>query len=105
MRDPRQEIITRTQHELRVFLSKIKSDPPKEKTYIIRIVNNLVTHVQSDNVEVQEMAIQWIRAFAAFSGPLLFNYISGILTAVLPNLSFDEQKRRESGESMYKSKN
>ena len=103
LRDPRHEIYSRTQRELLVFIEAITKDPPSnDNDYIIKIVNNLVEHVQSPDIRVQTMSVHWIRAFAAISGPLLFSYISGILMAVLPNLSYDEQKRREVSEINYR---
>ena len=101
--DSRPEIYVRCQKELEIFLDFIKSDPPGTEAFT-QMVNNLVVHVQSDHIRLQTMSVHWIRAFVHISGSSLFPYISGVLTAILPNLSYDEEKRRSVSEQEYKSK-
>ena len=101
--DSRSEIYVRCQTELEKFLGFIKNDPPSHEAFTL-MVNNLVVHVQSDHIRPQTMSVHWIRAFAEISGQSLFPYISGILAAILPNLSYEEEKRRSVSEHEYKSK-
>ena len=100
--DSRSEIYVRCQTELEKFLGFIKSDPPSPEAFTL-MVNNLVVHVQSDHIRLQTMSVHWIRAFAEISGQSLFPYISGILAAILPNLSYEEDRRRSVTEHEYKS--
>jgi hypothetical protein len=101
--DLRPEIYVRCQRELEKFLTFIKEDPPKPEAFT-KMINVLVLHVQSEHIRLQTMSVHWIRAFAEISGPSLFPYISAILTAILPNLSYDEENRRSVKEDEYKSK-
>ena len=48
-------------------------------------------HVQSGNIRMQTMSVHWLRAFVEISGTSLFPYISGILAAILPNLSYEAE--------------
>ena len=96
-------ISERSEIELEKFLGFIKTDPPNHEAFTL-LLNNLVVHVQSDHIRPQTMSVHWIRAFAEISGQSLFPYISGILAAILPNLSYEEEKRRSVSEHEYKSK-
>jgi len=67
-----------------------------------RMVNILVIHAQSEHVTLQIMAAQWILEFVRLSGNKMYPHISGILMAQLPNLVFDDERRRTMTEIQYK---
>ena len=94
--DEKHEIYVRCQRELLVFLEMIKVNQPDREEFI-KMVNNLVVHVQSDNIRMQTMSVHWLRTFVGISGISLFPYISGILAAILPNLGYKstEVKRKD----------
>ena len=50
------------------------------------------------------MAAQWIHEFVKLSGNVMLPYMPGILMAQLPNLVFDDERRRNMTEDQYKSK-
>ena len=50
----------------------------------------------------QIMAAQWILEFVRLSGNKMYPHISGILMAQLPNLVFDDERRRTMTEIQYK---
>ena len=83
-------------------MTTIKAERPEPEAFNM-MINSLVVHVQSEQIRVQSMSIHWIRAFSQISGPALYPYISGILAAILPNLSYDEERRRSATEQEYKS--
>jgi len=101
--DEKHEIYVRCQRELMVFLDNIQNNPPQPEEFV-KIVNNLVVHVQSGNIRMQTMSVYWLRAFVEISGSSLFPYISGILAAILPNLSYEaeENPRREATQLEHK---
>ena len=68
-----------------------------------RMINILVIHAQSEHVTLQIMAAQWILEFVRLSGNKMYPHISGILMAQLPNLVFDDERRRTMTEIQYKS--
>ena len=125
--DIKVDIQVRCASELEKFLGFIKLDPPNNEAFTV-MINHLVVHVQSDHIRLQTVSIHWIRTFAEINGQLLFPYISGILVsisfsttafkvksnrhiksdffpqaAILPNLSYEEEKRRSVTENEYKS--
>ena len=99
--DPRPEIYVRCQRELENFLELVKQSPPEKEDFVL-MVNNLVVHVQSEHIRMQTMSVHWIRAFVEISGPSVFPYTSGILAALLPNFSYDEERRRSVTEQEYR---
>ena len=50
------------------------------------------------------MAAQWIHEFVKLSGNVMLPYMPGILMAQLPNLVFDDERRRNMTEDQYKRK-
>lgn len=66
------------------------------------MVHNLVNHVQSPHIRVQAMAVHWYREFVCLTPASVFPFTCDILSAILPNLSFDEEKRRSATEQEYK---
>lgn len=48
------------------------------------------------------MAVQWILDFIRLSGNQMLPFTSGILVAILPNLAFDDERRRHLAEDDYR---
>ena len=57
-------------------------------------INILIVHSQSANVQLQMMSITWIREFVSLAGGRMLPFTSGILTAVLPCLAYDDEEHR-----------
>ncbi|KAM9502473.1 protein VAC14 homolog isoform 2-T2 [Salvelinus alpinus] len=79
------------------FLKEIKKTPSSVK--FAEMANILVIHCQvSDeskltNDLIQLTAMTWMREFIQLAGRVVLPYSSGILTAVLPCLSYDDRKK------------
>ncbi|XP_036424120.1 protein VAC14 homolog [Colossoma macropomum] len=79
------------------FLKEIKKTPSSVK--FADMANILVIHCQvSDeskltNDLIQLTAMTWMREFIQLAGRVVLPYSSGILTAVLPCLSYDDRKK------------
>lgn len=79
------------------FLKEIKKTPSSVK--FAEMANILVIHCQvSDeskltNDLIQLTAMTWMREFIQLAGRVMLPYSSGILTAVLPCLSYDDRKK------------
>lgn len=79
------------------FLKEIKKTPSTVK--FAEMANILVIHCQvSDeskltNDLIQLTAMTWMREFIQLAGRVMLPYSSGILTAVLPCLSYDDRKK------------
>ena len=65
--DEKHEIYVRCQRELLVFLELIEKNPPQSEEFV-KMVNNLVVHVQSNNIRMQTMSVHWLRAFVGIPG-------------------------------------
>ena len=100
--DDTMEIHSRCQKIMLEFLDEIKAEP-EEKVAVDAMVNILVVHAQSQHVTLQIMAAQWILEFVHLSGNKMYPHIAGILRALLPNLVFDDERRRNMSETQYKS--
>ena len=50
------------------------------------------------------MAAQWIHEFVKLAGNEMLPHIPGILSAQLPNMVFDDERRRNMTEDQYKRK-
>ncbi|KPP66289.1 protein VAC14-like [Scleropages formosus] len=71
------------------FLKEIKKAPSNVK--FAEMANILVIHCQvSDD---SKMTMTWMREFIQLAGRVVLPYSSGILTAVLPCLSYDDRKK------------
>ena len=90
--DPSPEICTMCDNLLGEFLGHIIEKP--EMVDFASMTNILITHSQSSNVQLQMMSITWIREFVSLSGGAMLPFTSGILTAVLPCLAYDDEERR-----------
>lgn len=83
---------------LNQFLKTIRSDP--ETANIPAMTNVLIGHAQASNELIQATAIRWISEFVHLSGTRMLPYTSGILTAILPCLAYEnDAKRRKYGVS------
>ena len=72
--DEKHEIYVRCQRELLVFLDLIEKNPPQSEEFV-KMVNNLVVHVQSNNIRMQTMSVHWLRAFVGIPGMYLLTYV------------------------------
>jgi len=90
--DSSPEIATMCDNLLGEFLGHIIERP--DKVDFGGMINILIHHSQSAHVPLQMMAITWIREFVSLAGTSMLPYTSGILTAVLPCLAFDDEDRR-----------
>ncbi|KAF1379630.1 hypothetical protein PFLUV_G00178030 [Perca fluviatilis] len=79
------------------FLKEIKKTPSSVK--FAEMANILVIHCQvADETKltndlIQLTAMTWMREFIQLAGRVVLPYSSGILTAVLPCLSYDDRKK------------
>uniref|UniRef100_A0A674IZZ1 Protein VAC14 homolog n=1 Tax=Terrapene triunguis TaxID=2587831 RepID=A0A674IZZ1_9SAUR len=73
------------------FLKEIKKTPSSVK--FAEMANILVIHCQASDDLIQLTAMCWMREFIQLAGRVMLPYSSGILTAVLPCLSYDDRKK------------
>lgn len=79
------------------FMKEIKKTPSSVK--FAEMANILVIHCQvADETKltndlIQLTAMTWMREFIQLAGRVMLPYSSGILTAVLPCLSYDDRKK------------
>ncbi|KAI1235483.1 hypothetical protein IHE44_0002352 [Lamprotornis superbus] len=73
------------------FLKEIKKNPSSVK--FAEMANILVIHCQAADDLIQLTAMSWMREFIQLAGRVMLPYSSGILTAVLPCLSYDDRKK------------
>ncbi|NXM21125.1 VAC14 protein, partial [Ploceus nigricollis] len=73
------------------FLKEIKKNPSSVK--FAEMANILVIHCQATDNLIQLTAMCWMREFIQLAGRVMLPYSSGILTAVLPCLSYDDRKK------------
>ncbi|NXM53350.1 VAC14 protein, partial [Illadopsis cleaveri] len=73
------------------FLKEIKKNPSSVK--FAEMANILVIHCQAADDLIQLTAMCWMREFIQLAGRVMLPYSSGILTAVLPCLSYDDRKK------------
>lgn len=74
------------------FLKNIKHDP--SAVDLPKMTNILIFHAQNGNNDlIQLTAITWLREFLNLSGVAMLYYASGIFTAILPCLAYDDAKK------------
>ncbi|XP_028930594.1 protein VAC14 homolog isoform X1 [Ornithorhynchus anatinus] len=73
------------------FLKEIKKTPSSVK--FAEMANVLVIHCQAPDDLIQLTAMCWMREFVQLAGRVMLPYSSGILTAVLPCLAYDDRKK------------
>lgn len=74
------------------FLRSIKQDPSRAN--FPEMINILIVHAQAQDEFLQLTAITWIKEFVQLSGRNMLPFASGILTAILPCLSYDTDSRK-----------
>lgn len=74
------------------FLRSIKQDP--SRVDFPMMINILIVHSQAQDEFLQLTAITWIKEFVQLSGRNMLPFASGILTAILPCLSYDIDSRK-----------
>lgn len=80
------------------FLKNIKHDP--SSVDLPKMTNILIFHAQNGNNDlIQLTAITWLREFLSISGVGMLSYASGIFTAILPCLAYDDTKKSRFTES------
>ncbi|CAH2323816.1 VAC14 homolog [Pelobates cultripes] len=89
--DNSKEIRKMCEMSLGEFLKEIKKQPSSVK--FAEMANILVIHSQSSDDLIQLTAMSWMREFLQLAGRVMLPYASGILTAVLPCLSYDDRKK------------
>ncbi|KAM4017586.1 protein VAC14 homolog isoform 2-T2 [Anomaloglossus baeobatrachus] len=89
--DNSKEIRKMCEVSLGEFLKEIKKFPDSVK--FADMANILVIHCQSSDDLIQLTAMSWMREFLQLAGRVMLPYSSGILTAVLPCLSYDDRKK------------
>uniref|UniRef100_A0A6I8PVG5 Protein VAC14 homolog n=1 Tax=Xenopus tropicalis TaxID=8364 RepID=A0A6I8PVG5_XENTR len=89
--DNSKEIRKMCEVSLGEFLKEIKKLPDSVK--FAEMANILVIHCQSTDDLIQLTAMTWMREFLQLAGRVMLPYSSGILTAVLPCLSYDDRKK------------
>ncbi|GLH02434.1 protein VAC14 homolog [Gryllus bimaculatus] len=92
LEDPTLEIKKMCDTVLGEFLRSIKSDP--SRVDFAGMINILTTHAQATDELLQFTALTWIKEFVNLSGRRMLPFASGILTAVLPCLSYDNESRK-----------
>ncbi|XP_061231800.1 protein VAC14 homolog [Neopsephotus bourkii] len=89
--DNNKEIRKMCEMALGEFLKEIKKNPSSVK--FAEMANILVIHCQAADDLIQLTAMCWMREFIQLAGRVMLPYSSGILTAVLPCLSYDDRKK------------
>ncbi|KAG8437286.1 hypothetical protein GDO86_008114 [Hymenochirus boettgeri] len=89
--DNAKEIRKMCEVSLGEFLKEIKKLP--ESVKFAEMANILVIHCQSTDDLIQLTAMTWMREFLQLACRVMLPYSSGILTAVLPCLSYDDRKK------------
>lgn len=75
------------------FLKNIKHD--QSSVDLPRMTNILILHAQNANNELLQLtAMTWLREFLNISGVEMLSYSSGILSAVLPCLAYEDNSKK-----------
>lgn len=77
---------------LNQFLKAIRNDP--DSANIPAMTNVLICHAQASNELIQSTAIRWISEFVQISGTKILPFTSGILTAILPCLAYENESKK-----------
>lgn len=92
LEEPTLEIKKACDTVLGEFLRSIKQDPSRAN--FPAMINILIVHAQAQDEFLQLTAITWIKEFVQLSGRNMLPFASGILTAILPCLSYDTDSRK-----------
>jgi len=96
--DPNAEIRRATEAVMGEFLKEIAEHP--DKVDFAAMVNILIQHSQpkqsysQNELILQFTAVIWLRVFVSLSGRTMLPFASGILTAVLPCVAYEDEKRK-----------
>jgi len=96
--DPNVEIRRATESVMGEFLKEITEHP--DKVDFAAMVNILIQHSQPkqsyshNELILQFTAVIWLRVFVTLSGRTMLPFASGILTAVLPCVAYEDEKRK-----------
>ncbi|XP_055679622.1 protein VAC14 homolog [Lutzomyia longipalpis] len=74
------------------FLRSIRNDP--DSADMPAMTNILIGHAQTSNELIQFTAITWISEFVQLSGPRMMKFASGIFTAILPCLAYEDSRKQ-----------
>ncbi|XP_042146716.1 protein VAC14 homolog isoform X2 [Ixodes scapularis] len=91
LEDPSVELKKMCETTLGEFLRNIIKNPQRVDFAAMIVI--LIVHSHSPEELVQYTAINWMKEFVTLSGRTLIPHASGILEAVLPTLSYDDNRR------------
>ncbi|KAF4520334.1 hypothetical protein B566_EDAN004394 [Ephemera danica] len=94
--DPSSDILSSCETILAEFLTSIKKDP--SRVDFAKMANILIIHAQSQHISLQLTAITWIQEFVQLSGKTMLPFTSGILCAILPCMSYENESRKNTRE-------
>ncbi|XP_006816625.1 protein VAC14 homolog [Saccoglossus kowalevskii] len=89
--DQSKEIRKMCESALAEFLLEIKKSP--NSVDFAAMVNILTTHSQSQDALIQFTAITWLKEFLTIAGRTMLPYSSGLLTAILPCVAYEDDKK------------
>ncbi|XP_064599095.1 LOW QUALITY PROTEIN: protein VAC14 homolog [Liolophura sinensis] len=95
--DTNQEIRKMAEAVLAEFLKELNG--PKNGVNFAGMANILILHIQSPDNLIQFTAILWLKKFLALSERAMLPFASGIISAILPCLAYEEENRRNVRES------
>ncbi|CAH1779830.1 unnamed protein product [Owenia fusiformis] len=94
--DPTSEIRKMCEACLGEFLKGITKK--RKKANFPAMTNILIVHSQSTDPLIQTTALIWLKEFVQCAGRIMLPFASGLITAVLPCLSFDEDHSKKTRE-------
>ncbi|KAL9897553.1 protein VAC14 homolog [Glossina fuscipes fuscipes] len=92
LEDNTQEIQRMCETTLTQFLKSIRND--SSSVCMEDTINTLITHAQSPHEQIKSIALTWIREFVLIFGSNVLPYASGIFTAILPCLEYNEDSMK-----------
>uniref|UniRef100_A0A1A9WPG6 THAP-type domain-containing protein n=1 Tax=Glossina brevipalpis TaxID=37001 RepID=A0A1A9WPG6_9MUSC len=92
LEDNTQEIQRMCETTLTQFLKSIRNDSSSVR--MEDTINTLITHAQSPHEQIKSIALTWIREFVQIFGSNVLPYASGIFTAILPCLEYNEESMK-----------
>ncbi|CAG7732052.1 unnamed protein product [Allacma fusca] len=92
LEDPTMEIKKMCETVLGEFLREIIKSPTMAD--YSSMINVLILHSQSKDELLQLTAVTWIKEFVTLAGNEMLPFASGILTAVLPCLAYEDEARK-----------
>jgi len=93
LEDPTLEIKKMCENLIGEFLKDIIENP--KIVDFPSMINILIHHSQSADELLKYTAVTWISEFAILSGPAILPYVSGILTAILPCMAYDDDNKKD----------